>query len=88
MELLENIYRNLIISESVGEDEVNDAIDGHKRVIINYHSKGEDKNTGARVVEVYAYGLTKQEILLSGVSSRTVTLHHESRHGSSSDLTG
>ena len=59
MELLENIYRNLIISESVGEDEVNDAIDGHKRVIINYHSKGEDKNTGARVVEVYAYGLTK-----------------------------
>ncbi|MDE5888647.1 MAG: hypothetical protein K2H20_01360, partial [Bacilli bacterium] len=28
-------------------------------IIVNYHSKGEDKNTGARLIEVYAYGLTK-----------------------------
>ena len=59
MELLERIYNILLLTESVGVDEVNDALDNHKRVIINYRSKGEDKNTGARVIEVYAYGLTK-----------------------------
>ena len=59
MELLERIYNSLLLTESVGVDEVNDALDNHKRVIINYRSKGEDKNTGARVNEVYAYGLTK-----------------------------
>lgn len=59
MELLERIYNSLLLTESVGVDEVNDALDNHKRVIINYRSKGEDKNTGARVIEVYAYGLTK-----------------------------
>ena len=58
MKLLEYIYKKLTLNESVSEDEVNDAIDNHKRVIINYHTKGEDKNTGARVAEVYAYGLT------------------------------
>ena len=35
------------------------AIDKHERIIVNYHTKGEDKHTGARVIEVYAYGLTK-----------------------------
>ena len=59
MELLERIYNSLLLTESVGVDEVNDALDNHKRVIINYRTKGEDKNTGARVIEVYAYGLTK-----------------------------
>lgn len=59
MELLERIYNSLLLTESVGVDKVNDALDNHKRVIINYRSKGEDKNTGARVIEVYAYGLTK-----------------------------
>ena len=58
MKLLESILKALLLKESVSEDEVNDAIDNHKRVIINYHTKGEDKNTGARVAEVYAYGLT------------------------------
>ena len=59
MELLERIYNSLLLTESVGVDEVNDALDNHKRVIINYRSIREDKNTGARVIEVYAYGLTK-----------------------------
>lgn len=59
MELLENIYNKILLTESVDVDDVNDAIDNHKRVIINYHTRGEDNNTGARVIEVYAYGLTK-----------------------------
>ena len=59
MKLLENILKALLLKESVSENEINDAIDKHKRIIINYKTKGEDKNTGARVVEVYAYGLTK-----------------------------
>ena len=59
MELLENIYNKILLTESVDVEDVNDAIDNHKRIIINYHTKGEDNNTGARVIEVYAYGLTK-----------------------------
>lgn len=57
--LLENALKNILLTESVSVKEVEDAINKHNRIIINYHSKGEDKNTGARVVEVYAYGLTK-----------------------------
>ena len=48
-----------ILNENVSMNDINDAIDNHKRVIINYHTKGEDNATGARVIEVYAYGLTK-----------------------------
>ena len=59
MELFENILNKILLTESVSVNEVEEAIDKHIRVIINYHSKGEDKNTGARVIEVYAYGLTK-----------------------------
>lgn len=50
---------NEILNENVSMSDINDAIDNHKRVIINYHTKGEDNATGARVIEVYAYGLTK-----------------------------
>lgn len=59
MELFEKILNKILLTESVSVNEVEEAIEKHIRVIINYHSKGEDKNTGARVVEVYAYGLTK-----------------------------
>lgn len=59
MTLLEKILNEALLCESVSEMEVSDAIDKHIRVIINYHSKGEDVATGARVIEVYAYGLTK-----------------------------
>ena len=48
-----------ILNESVSMDDINDAMDNHKRVIINYHTNGENFATGARVIEVYAYGLTK-----------------------------
>ena len=57
--IFNDIINKLILNESVSIADVNDVIDHHKRVIINYHTKGEDKNTGARIVEVYAYGLTK-----------------------------
>lgn len=58
MPLLERLCKELL-NESVSVNSVNDAIDTHTRVIINYHSKGEDIATGARIIEVYAYGLTK-----------------------------
>ena len=48
-----------ILNETVSMSDINDAMDNHKRVIINYHTNGEDNATGARVIEVYAYGLTK-----------------------------
>lgn len=56
--LLKNLIRGLL-NESVSIGEINSALDTHKRVIITYHTKGEDKHIGARVIEVYAYGLTK-----------------------------
>lgn len=59
MQILEKVLNKIILEESVSIADVNDALDNHKRVIINYHTKGEDKATGARVIEVYAYGLTK-----------------------------
>lgn len=59
MYLLEKILKKIFLNESVSVNDVTQSIDNHNRVIINYHSKGEDKNTGARVIEVYAYGLTK-----------------------------
>lgn len=59
MNLLEEILNKILLKESVSIGNVNDAIDNHKRIIISYHTNGEDNNTGPRVVEVYAYGLTK-----------------------------
>lgn len=59
MQIFEKVLNKVLLDESVSIADVNDALDNHKRVIINYHTKGEDKNTGARVVEIYAYGLTK-----------------------------
>ena len=48
-----------LLTESVSIGEINNAIDTHTRILINYHTRGEDNNTGARIIEVYAYGLTK-----------------------------
>lgn len=59
MRLFENILKKILLTESVSINQVEEAIDNHVRVIINYHSNGGDENTGARVIEVYAYGLTK-----------------------------
>ena len=57
--MLTELLQEILLTESVSVNEIDDAMDNHKRVIINYHSKGEDVATGARVIEVYAYGLTK-----------------------------
>lgn len=59
MKLLEDIINKIFLQESVSATDVEKAIDNHNRIVINYHSKGENKANGARVVEVYAYGLTK-----------------------------
>lgn len=42
---------------SVGN--VNSAIDNHERVIISYDGEGKDKFKGPRMVDIYAYGLTR-----------------------------
>lgn len=57
--LYERALKKALLMEDVSVTDVTDAIDKHTRIIINYHSKGEDVATGARVIEVYAYGLTK-----------------------------
>lgn len=57
--MLTELLQEILLNESVSVNDIDDAMDNHKRIIINYHSKGEDVATGARVIEVYAYGLTK-----------------------------
>ena len=59
MILLENILKNILNESKATVEDVNYAIDNHIRVIIDYNSKGDERNSGARVIEVYAYGLTK-----------------------------
>lgn len=56
---LSEAYKRYLV-ESVSPDKVRNAILNRERVLINYRSNGEDKNNGARVIEVYAYGLTRK----------------------------
>ena len=57
--MLKELLAEILLEESVSAKDVSDVIDSHNRVIINYHSDGKDEADGARVIEVYAYGLTK-----------------------------
>ena len=57
--LLETIVQNILLNDGVSVNSINDAINGHNRVIINYKTNGKEEHNGARVIEVYAYGLTK-----------------------------
>ena len=57
--MLKELLNEILLSESVSPEEVLSALDNHNRVVINYHTNGEDIASGARVIEVYAYGLTK-----------------------------
>ena len=60
MNLFEQIFNKILLNESanVTVSDIEQVMDNHQRVIINYRTKGEDKNNGARIIEVYAYGLT------------------------------
>lgn len=57
--VINEVISRMMLTESVSISDVDNAIDTHTRVIINYHSRGEDIATGARIIEVYAYGVTK-----------------------------
>ena len=59
MVILENIVCSLLNENTVSISDVENAIDKHNRIIIDYNSNGDASNSGARVIEVYAYGLTK-----------------------------
>lgn len=53
------ILEKILLNESASVENVVKAMDNHSKVIINYHSDGKDNNTGTRVIEPIAYGLTK-----------------------------
>lgn len=57
--LLNDIVNKILLNESVSINDVNNAINGHNRVIINYHANGKNEHSGPRIIEVYVYGLTK-----------------------------
>ena len=56
---LRELLQEAILEESASVEDVTSAIDNHNRIIINYHSNGKEEADGARVIEVYAYGVTK-----------------------------
>lgn len=47
-----------ILNENASVENVTRAMDNHSKVIINYHTDGKDNNTGTRIIEPVAYGLT------------------------------
>ena len=55
---LYEILQNVLLKESVSSDSVNDAIDNQYQVIINY-SDEENHAPKKRIIEPYAYGLSK-----------------------------
>lgn len=56
--ILEEVINKKIISEGIGYDQVNDAIENRYRVRIEYKDY-EDKPPSKRFIEVYAVGLSK-----------------------------
>lgn len=56
---LAKLLTEILLKESASVTNVNDAINKHYRVIINYKTRGEDIANGSRLIEVYAYGLSK-----------------------------
>lgn len=56
---LRYLLEQAILEESASVTDVTSAIENHNRVIINYHTRGGNDADGARVIEVYVYGLTK-----------------------------
>ncbi len=58
MGLFKGLLQEVLLRESATPEQVCKAIDNHSYVIINYHTKGEDDNTGSRIIIPVAYGLT------------------------------
>lgn len=57
--MLKELLNEILLSESASPDEVTDSIDNHHRILINYVSKTKEVADGPRIIEVYAYGLSK-----------------------------
>lgn len=56
---ISEILENVLLEEKTDSSKVQDAIKEKYRVVINYNSHGEDIAMGWRIIEVFAYGLTK-----------------------------
>ena len=61
MKLLEDILNKILLKESVSVSDVEDAIDNHKRVIINYHSKAKIIIRARGLLKCMPMALQKQE---------------------------
>lgn len=53
------LIEEILNEENVSISKVIDAIDSHKRILLNYKTEGGDEANGPRIAELYAYGLTK-----------------------------
>lgn len=52
------LLEKILLRESASPEQICKAIDNHSYVIINYHTDGEDNNTGSRIIMPVAYGLS------------------------------
>lgn len=52
------LLESKLLKEAASIENVMRAMDNHSKVIINYHTKGDNNNTGSRIIEPVAYGLT------------------------------
>ena len=57
MTIFEGIVKE-ILSEGADVSSVNDAINKTYEVVISYHTKGKNENTGERLIQPVAYGTT------------------------------
>lgn len=58
MTLLKKIIDKILLNENVSVNDISDAIDGHKRIVITYKTEGKNVNNEKRIIEIYSYGLT------------------------------
>ena len=57
--MLKELLEEILLAESASVSDINSALDNHHRILINYVSKTKEVADGPRIIEVYAYGLTK-----------------------------
>lgn len=57
--IIKILLEEIASQSSPSVENVNNAINNHEKVIISYDGEGKDKFKGPRIIEIYAYGLTK-----------------------------
>ena len=62
MQLLKQLFEQVLLENAISNDEIVDAIDNHKKFIATYKpvTNGHEHATGPRLIGFFAYGVTKK----------------------------